>query len=102
MSTSNTHLCPTKSLKMLGDFWTLAIIQNLAVGEKRFKEIEGDIKGISPTTLSNRLKKLENEKLISRKEETLDKLSVVYSLTKKGYGILPILTEIKKFSIKFL
>ena len=87
---------------MLGDFWTLAIIQSLAVSEKRFKEIQNDIEGISPTTLSNRLKRLESEKLIFRKEETLDKLSVAYSLTHKGDGILPILLEIKKFSSKFL
>lgn len=87
---------------MLGDFWTLAIIQNLAIRQKRFKEIQKDINGISPTTLSNRLKRLESEKLISRKTETIDKLSVIYSLTKKGHGILPILREIKKFSTNFL
>lgn len=86
---------------MLGDFWTLAIIQVLIPGEKRFKEIQNEISGISPTTLSSRLKKLESEGLISRKTETVDKLSVVYALTKKGHGILPVLREIKKFSANF-
>jgi DNA-binding HxlR family transcriptional regulator len=102
MSTPNNPNCPTKSLKILGDFWTLSIIQNLAKKEKRFKELEKEINGINPTTLSTRLKKLEKEKLISRKEETLNKLSVVYGLTAKGRGILPILLEIQKFSKKFL
>lgn len=102
MSTPNNLNCPTKSLKILGDFWTLTIIQNLAKNEKRFKELEKEINGINPTTLSTRLKKLEGEKLIFRKEETLNKLSVVYGLTAKGRGILPILLEIQKFSKKFL
>ncbi|HKB88370.1 MAG TPA: helix-turn-helix domain-containing protein [Patescibacteria group bacterium] len=91
-----------KSLEMLGDFWTLSIIQVLAPSQKRFKEIEKEISGINPTTLSGRLKKLEKEGLVSRKEETLNKLSVVYALTAKGRGILPILIQIRKFSTKFL
>jgi len=40
--------------------------------------------------------------MIKRQEETLDKLSVVYSLTDKGRGILPILREIQVFADKFL
>lgn len=102
MSTIKNKYCPTKSLEILGDFWTLSIVQALSVGEKRFKELEKEITGINPATLSGRLKKLEKEKLIFRKEETLNKLSVVYSLTPKGRGISPILTEIRKFSTRFL
>lgn len=102
MSTSNKHICPTKSLKILGDFWTLEIIQTLFSGEKRFAEIEKTIKGVNPATLSSRLKKLERFGLILRKKEIENKLSVSYSLTKKGLGIIPIMDEIQKFSKKYL
>ncbi len=96
------HKCTTKELKMLGDYWTLAIIQVLGDGEKRFCQIERELAKVNPTTLSNRLKKLEEQKIIKRKEETVDKISVVYSLTNKGEGILPILKEIQTFADRFL
>ena len=94
--------CSSKELKILGDFWTLEIIQTLADGEKRFSQLELEVKRINPTTLTNRLKKLEYQKIIKRAEETVDKLSVVYSLTEKGRGILPILSQIKIFADRYL
>ena len=87
---------------MLGDFWTLQIIQVLSDGEKRFSRLESELPLINPTTLTNRLKRLESQKIIKRKEETLDKLSVVYCLTEKGQGILPVLHQIKIFADKYL
>ncbi|MFZ5535228.1 MAG: winged helix-turn-helix transcriptional regulator [Patescibacteria group bacterium] len=103
MSTqSNTNKCSAHELQILGDYWTLSIIQVLSASEKRFSEIERELASINPTTLSNRLKKLEEQGLIVRKEETVDKLSVVYALTDKGIGILPILKQIKLFAEKYL
>ena len=105
MSTdNNTHISDelNNGIKMLGDAWILCIVGTLAKKEMRFNEIQRAIEGINPTTLADRLKKLENEKMIKRQEETVDKLSVAYSLTKKGQGILPILKEIQIFADKFL
>lgn len=102
MQNTVRNKCSNKELKMLGDFWTLAIIQALHDGDKRFAQLERDISGVNPTTLTGRLKKLEKQEIIKREEETLDKLSVVYSLTRKGTGILPILKEIRLFADKFL
>ncbi len=105
MSSMNTipeTKCSAKELKILGDYWTLQIIQVLSDGEKRFTEMERILPNINPTTLTNRLKKLEAQKLLKRQTETVDKLSVVYALTDKGQGILPILSEIKHFADKYL
>ena len=98
---SQEEKCSAKELKILGDFWTLEIVQNLESGEKRFCELQRSLPEANPTTLSGRLKKLESENIIMRREEVVDKLSVSYTLTKKGQGILPILKEIKNFSSKF-
>lgn len=98
----DTGKCSNTELKMLGDFWTLSIVQALNDSEKRFSELQRELTKASPTTLTNRLKKLEEQRIIKRKEETVDKLSVVYSLTDKGRGILPILKEIQVFATKFL
>lgn len=105
MSSMNQHTtsrCSSHELKILGDFWTLQIIQELSENEKRFSQLERDLPNINPTTLTNRLKKLEAINIIKRKEETLDKLSVVYYLTEKGQGILPVLQQIKIFADNYL
>lgn len=87
-----------KAIAVIGDNWTLSIIGNLSRGPLRFCEIERAVTGVNPVTLSNRLKKLEQEKIIIRKEETLDKISVTYELTEKGRAILPIIESIEKFA----
>jgi DNA-binding HxlR family transcriptional regulator len=102
MQNTSKHKCMSQELKMLGDFWTLMIIQGLSDGEKRFCQLEREIPNTNPTTLTNRLKKLENQKIIKRKKETIDKLSVSYELTKKGKDVLPILAQIKLFAEKHL
>ncbi len=100
---NGTHTkCSSQELKILGDYWTLQIIQSLADREKRFSELERDLHAINPTTLTGRLKKLESQGILTRKRETLNKLSVVYALTDKGRGILPILAQIKQFADKYL
>lgn len=68
----------------------------------RFNEIQRAINGTNPTTLADRLRKLEHDGIVVRKEETVDKLSVVYELTEKGRGILPIVNEFANFAKKFL
>lgn len=105
MSTSN-HQTISKELNnaiaMIGDTHILCIISNLGNKGMRFNELQRSINGLNPTTLSDRLKKLEKEKIVSRQEETVDKVSVVYELTEKGRGILPIIKEIGKFAERFL
>ena len=92
----------TRGINILGDAWILCIINSLADAELRFSELQRAIPAINPATLSARLKQLEREQIVARKEETVNRLSVVYALTDKGRGILPILKEIQIFVEKFL
>ena len=84
---------------LLGDFWTLRIIDALRDGELRFAEIERTIPAISPATLTGRLKKLEEAEVVLRNVETRDRQSVTYSLTEKGQGIIPVIDAIKSFTV---
>jgi DNA-binding HxlR family transcriptional regulator len=105
MSTGDTHHISEElnsAIKLIGDDWILCIVGSLQAKELRFCELQRAVTGINPVTLTDRLKRLEKENIIRRKEETLDKLSVVYELTDKGRGILPIITEIDQFAQKFL
>ncbi len=89
------------AISMIAEAHMLCIINHLSEKEMRFNEIQRSIKGLNPATLSDRLKRLEKNGLILRKEETLDKVSVSYELTDKGRGILPVINEISKFAQKF-
>ncbi|HEV7454439.1 MAG TPA: helix-turn-helix domain-containing protein [Candidatus Saccharimonadales bacterium] len=91
-----------QGLKVFGDTWTLAIIGVLSEAERRFNELQRNLDNISPTTLTNRLKKLEQLGLIAQQKQTVDQLSVLYVLTEKGKNMLPVLRAIETFSKKFL
>jgi len=87
-----------KSMKLLGDYWTLRIIDALSSGEVRFCELQRIIDNINPATLTSRLKKLEASKLIIRNQKTLDKISVTYALTPHGYDAIPVIEALNNFS----
>jgi DNA-binding HxlR family transcriptional regulator len=88
------------TLRLLGDYWTLRIIDALEPGELRFCEVQRMVGNLNPVTLTDRLKKLEDANLINRSEETVDKISVAYSLTNLGRETLPVLGAINTFSSK--
>ena len=90
-----------KALAIIGDVHILCIINHLSDKEMRFNELQRAIDGISPTTLTDRLRKLEKENLVLRKEETVDKISVVYALTDKGRDLVPVINEVGKFAMKY-
>lgn len=90
-----------QAIKKIGDDHILCIIGILRDGGLRFNEVQRAI-SINPTTLTDRLQKLEVEGILSKEKETLDKMSVVYELTEKGKALLPVLDEIDKFAKKYL
>lgn len=79
------------SLKLLGDFWTLKIIDVLSEKDARFCELQRKLGGLNPVTLTDRLKKLEDANLVDRTEDKKDKVSVTYSLTTVGRKAIPII-----------
>jgi DNA-binding HxlR family transcriptional regulator len=94
--------CKLTGLKLFGDFWSLRILEILGKTGKRFCEIERLIPDTNPSTLTKRLKKLVNLEIIYQEQKTIDKISVVYKLTKKGEAVMPILRRIKKYSENYL
>ena len=90
------------AMKMIGDEHVLCIIGNLRDGGMRFNELQRALGGINPTTLTARLTKLEADGIVDKKRETGERVCMVYVLTDKGKGILPIVNEIGNFADKFL
>ncbi len=77
--------CPTRMLlNRLADKWTLLILDCLGERPVRFNQLRRDIKGISQKVLSQTLKKLERDGLITRTVIPSVPVSVEYSLTTLG------------------
>ncbi len=88
-------------MKLFADSWTLCAVMRLEEGEQRFCGLQRAMGGVNPVTLTNRLRKLEDEGIVKRKEETLDKVSVSYQLTQKGKELLPVIKALGAFAKKF-
>ncbi len=84
------------SLKLLGDFHVLRIIDSLRDGPIRFCNMQRQLDNLNPVTLTNRLKKLELAGIVDRQED--DESCVYYSLTPTGRAALPVLEAIHSFS----
>jgi DNA-binding HxlR family transcriptional regulator len=84
---------------IIGAKWTAVIVHDLSEGARRFSELERSCPGISPRTLSERLRVLEQEGIIER---TSARRRVDYSLTDKGAALLPIIDEMRRFGHEWL
>ena len=85
--------------EILGAKWTAVLVHDLSEGPRRFTELEHSCKGISPRTLSERLRVLDQEGIIKR---TSARRRVDYSLTEKGEALLPIIDEMRRFGHEWL
>ena len=88
--------CPIAfGLDTFGDRWSLLIIREIMLrGKKTYSEfIEAD-EGIATNILIDRLKHLEAEGIVEKKRDPDNRRSFLYSLTKKGRDLAPILLEI--------
>ena len=56
-----------RALELVGERWTLLLLQEMLKGIKRFSDLSENVKGISPNILSARLKTLEEHKIVGRK-----------------------------------
>jgi DNA-binding HxlR family transcriptional regulator len=76
-----------KTLKIIGSKWTILILHNLFGQPKRFGQLQRALKTVSPKTLSERLKELEQEKIVTKKVFPEIPLHVEYKLTPKGKSL---------------
>ncbi|CEH29052.1 HxlR family transcriptional regulator [Aneurinibacillus migulanus] len=90
--------CPIeKTMHVIGGKWTFMILRDLFYGPKRFGELQNSLKGISPRTLSIRLKELEHEGIVLREIYSEIPPHVEYSLTEKGLSLRPIFDAMKNW-----
>lgn len=82
--------------------WTLLLIRDLAAGSTRFCEFERSLAGISPRTLSLRLRALEEEGIVERQTFGEVPPRVEYALTEKGRALVPIIEDMRTYGATWL
>jgi DNA-binding HxlR family transcriptional regulator len=88
--------------EILGTKWTALIVHELSEGPRRFSEIEHSCAGISPRTLSERLRALEQEGILARQSFAERPPRVEYALTDKGEALLPCIDAMRRFGRDWL
>ena len=82
--------------------WTLLLVRDLAEGRARFCELERSVQGISPRTLSLRLRALEEEGIVQRQTFPEVPPRVEYALTEKGRALVPLIETMRVYGREWL
>jgi DNA-binding HxlR family transcriptional regulator len=95
--------CPVcHTAEIISGKWTLLVIRDLAEGCSRFCELERSLGGISPRTLSLRLRALEAEGIVERKTYPEVPPRVEYRLTVKGRALVPLIEQMRDYGRQWL
>jgi DNA-binding HxlR family transcriptional regulator len=100
MPNSDCPVCRTADI-VCGK-WTMLVIRDLAEGRRRFCELERSLEGISPRTLSVRLRALEDEGILERKTFPEVPPRVEYALTEKGQALVPVVESMRTYGSQWL
>jgi DNA-binding HxlR family transcriptional regulator len=92
--------CPiTGALQMLGDKWTMLIVRELLAGPKRTMELLNNLFPISSRTLVQRLRDMENDRLIERTDFGGNPPHIEYALTERGMLLIPLLDSLRQLGL---
>ena len=98
----STSCAVAATAEIIGAKWTALLVHDLSEGPRRFSELEHSCAGISPRTLSERLRALEDEQLVERRSYAESPPRVEYELTEKGAALLPIIDAMREFGHEYL
>jgi len=98
------NLCPRFhiAVELIGSRWSGAIISRLLVGRARYNELRAAIPEISDRMLSERLRVLECEGVLTRTVVPESPVRVEYELTAKGHALQESLDAIGKWATRWI
>lgn len=95
--------CPVaRTAELIGNKWTPLILRDLSEGQRRFSQLERSLCGISPKTLSERLKRLEEAEVLTRRCYPEVPPRVEYALTDKGNALMPVIESMRLYGQRWL
>src|ERR671937_2976159 len=103
MSDVKNSECPVcRTAEIIAGKWTLLLIRDLAEDSQRFCELERSLQGISPRTLSLRLRALEEQGIVKRHTYPEVPPRVEYALTDKGKALVPLIEDMRNYGRHWL
>lgn len=94
--------CPVEyTASLIANKWKIIILRELLTGTKRYNELTRNVVGISAKVLTENLRELEKDGIISRKVYPEVPPKVEYSLTNKGEDLKYVIEAMKEFGIKY-
>jgi DNA-binding HxlR family transcriptional regulator len=102
MSDRNANCPVCRTAEIVCSKWTMLVIRDLAEGRSRFCELERSLEGISPRTLSLRLRALEEEGIVERRMHPEVPPRVEYALTDKGRALAPLIEDMRRYGNQWL
>ncbi|HTW98480.1 MAG TPA: helix-turn-helix domain-containing protein [Acidimicrobiales bacterium] len=94
------HFCLlARTLERVGDRWVLLVVRDLAAGPRRFTDLQERLGGITPKTLSMRLRELEADGLVAV-DRVAGRREVWYSLTEAGADLEPMIEDLLYWGLK--
>ena len=90
------HCAIAAALGAVGERWSLLILRGAFNGIHHFEEFQATL-GIARNILSDRLAKLVKGGILERSSDPSDRRKVIYSLTKKGESLLPVMLAIRQW-----
>jgi DNA-binding HxlR family transcriptional regulator len=99
-----TAFCPVyhRAVELIGRRWTGVILRALISGATRFSDITAAVPGLSDRLLSERLKELEAEGIVSRTVYPTTPVRVEYGLTAKGLALHEVIASISGWAETWL
>lgn len=89
--------CPIPpAVELIGEKWAFLILRGAFNGLHHFEEFQAGL-GIARNILSDRLSKMVAGGILERSPDPVDKRRVIYSLTAKGEGLLPVVLALRQW-----
>lgn len=100
--TGYRRFCPlARGLDVIGDRWTLVIVNELVKRPQRYGELRDRLPGIGTNLLADRLRRLEAAGVIARRPRSVGE-GVEYMLTERGRGLEEPLEALRRWGVQFL
>lgn len=98
--TSHSICCVDSTLKVIGGKWKLIILWHLTRQTMRFSELEKNIPGVTQKMLTQKLREMEKDRLITRKVYPIVPPKVEYKVTDHGRSLNKVLRELNNWGEK--
>ncbi len=86
-----------RALDVVGERWALLVVRELLLGPKRFTDLRAGLPNLSPDVLSQRLRELEQARLVRRRKLAPPASARVYELSERGLALEPVVLELGRW-----